>query len=147
MNGTYAGPLEEWNVNLNLRWELFDGGRRQSELARAHADEKRAEAEIDETRDQVEQQVWSAYISVRTAFYQRDAAKSLVNSAQASYNAALKSYQLGLRDTVDVVAAQRTLAQALSSDVAAQTGLLTQLANFAYRTGDLLQSASRKAHP
>ena len=144
---TYAGPLEEWNVNLNLRWELFDGGRREGELSRAHADERRAQAQIDETRDEVEQQVWTAYVSVRTAFYQRDAAALLLQAARTSYNASLRSYQLGLRNTVDVVTAQRTLAQALSSDVSARTDLLTQLANFSYRTGDLLQSAARKAHP
>ena len=77
----------------------------------------------------------------------RDAAAQLLSAAQTSYAAALKSYQLGLRNTVDVVTAQRTLAQALSTDVSARTGLLTELANFSYRTGDLLQSAARKAHP
>jgi outer membrane protein TolC len=144
---TYVGPQGEWHVNLSLEWDLFDGGRRFNQLAQAHADEKRAQAEIDQTRDEVEQQVWTAYVTVRTAFYQRDAAASLLAASQTSYNAALKSYQLGLRNTVDVVTAQRTLAQALSSDVSARTTVLTQLANFAYRTGDLLQSASRKAHP
>ena len=147
LNDTYAGPIEEWNVDLSLRWTLFDGGRRTSELARAHAEEKQAQANIDETRDEVEQQVWSAYVSLRTAFYQRDAAAALLTASQTSYSASLKSYQLGLRNTVDVVTAQRTLAQALSNDVAARTGLLTQLANLSYRTGDLLQSAIRKGHP
>ena len=147
MNDTYAGPLEEWNVNLNLRWDIFDGGRRRNQLAQAHADEKRAQAGIDETRDQVEQQVWTAYIGVRTAFFQRDAAAQLVSASEESYNAALKTYGLGLRNLVDVVQAQRTLAQARSNDVAARTGLLTQLSNLAYRTGDLLQTAARKAAP
>jgi len=144
---TYVGPQGEWNANLNLEWDLFDGGRRVNELAQAHAEENRAQAQIDQTRDEVEQQVWTAYVTVRTAFYQRDAAAALLTASQTSYNAALKSYQLGLRNTVDVVTAQRTLAQALSSDVSARTTVLTQLANFAYRTGDLLWSASRNAHP
>ena len=144
---TYAGPIEEWNASLNLRWNLFEGGRRTAELTRAHADEQRAQAGIDQTRDDVEQQVYSAYVALRTAFFERDAAAALLSAAQTSYDAALKSYQLGVRNTVDVVTTQRTLAQALSSDVAARTDVLTQLANLAYRSGDLLQSASRKAHP
>ncbi|MGI4757745.1 MAG: TolC family protein [Janthinobacterium lividum] len=147
LNDTYAGPLEEWNASLSLKWELFEGGRRTSRLAEAHDNEKRAQAQIDETRDEVEQQVYTASIAVRTAFAQRDAARQLAESAKASYEAAVKSYQLGLRNTVDVVTAQRTLAQALSSNVSAQTNLLTQLANFAYRTGDLLQSAAGKTKP
>jgi outer membrane protein len=143
--GTYAGPVEIWNTSLNLRWTLFDGGRREAQLARSHADERRAEAEIDATRDEIEQQVWIAYIDVQTALHQRAAAATLLDAARTSYDAALKSYTFGLRNTVDVVTAQRTLAQAVSQDVAARTGVLTQLAAFAYRTGDLLQQASRKA--
>jgi len=145
--GTSTGIQGEWNVNLSLEWNLFDGGRRSSQLAEAHAAEKRAQEQIDQTRDEVERQVWTAYITVRTAFYQRDAATALLAASQTSYNAALRSYQLGLRNTVDVVSAQRTLAQALSSDVAARTTLLTGLANLAWRTGDLLQSAAQKSHP
>ena len=145
--GGYAGPQGEWNVNMTLEWDLFDGGRRSNQLAEAHANEKKAQAQIDQTRDEVEQQVWTAYVTVRTAFYQRDAAAALLAASQSSYSAALRAYQLGLRSTVDVFSAQRTLAQALSSDVSARTTLLTGLADFAYRTGDLLQSASRKSHP
>ena len=147
LQDTYVGLTEEWNVSLSLKWDLFEGGRRSRRLAEAHADQKRAEAQIDEARDEVEQQVYTAYIAVRTAFAQRDAARQLMQSSQASYDAALKSYGLGLRSIVDVVTAQRTLAQALSSDVSAQTNLLTQLAGFSYRTGDLLESASRKGKP
>jgi outer membrane protein TolC len=145
--GVYAGTQGEWNFNLNLEWNLFDGGRRFNQLSEARANEKKAQALIDQTRDEVEQQVWTAYVTVRTAFYQRDAAAALLVASQSSYNAALRSYQLGLRSTVDVVSAQRTLAQALSSDVSARTTLLTGLADLAYRTGDLLQSASRKSQP
>jgi outer membrane protein len=144
---TYTGPQGEWNVNLTLEWDLFDGGRRSNQLAEARAVEKRAQAQIDQTRDDVEQQVWTAYVTVRTAFYQRDAAAALLTASQSSYIAALRAYQLGLRSTVDVVSAQRTLAQALSSDVSARTTVLTGLADLAYRTGDLLQTASAKAHP
>ena len=34
LNDTYAGPLEEWNVNLSLKWDLFDGGRRENSSPR-----------------------------------------------------------------------------------------------------------------
>ena len=147
MPAAYTGPHEEWNATLNLRWNIFDGGRREGQLIEAHADERRAQAQIDQARDDVENQVWTAYIGVRTAFYERQAADQLLQAAQTSYDASLKSLTLGLRSTVDVVTAQRTLAQALSTDVTARTNLLTTLANFAYRTGDLLKEASRKPHP
>ena len=98
------GP-QKWNVNVNLEWDLFDGGRRSNQLAEARAVEKRAQEQIDQTRDEVEQQVWTAYVTVRTAFYQRDAAAALLATSQDHHNAALRSCQLGLRSTVDVVSA------------------------------------------
>lgn len=137
--GLYAGPVEVWDTRLELRWDLFEGGRRRAELAQAHAEERRAQAEIDRTRDEIEDQVWGAFVRLRTAFQERDAAAALLVAARSSYDAALRSYQLGVRNTVDVVTAQRSLAQALSADVTARTDVLTQLANFSYRTGDLLQ--------
>ena len=145
--GVYAGPMEVWNVSLNLRWEIFDGGRREGELARAHADERRAQAQINGTRDEIARQVWVAYVAARTAFAQQQAATQLLAAAQVSYDASLKSLQLGLRSTVDVVTAQRTLAQALSSDVTARTGLLTAVAELAHRTGGLLSNAAGKGKP
>lgn len=146
LGGIYTGPLGVWRADFNLRWNLFEGGRRVAELSRTHAEEHRAEAEIQSTRDLVEEQVYTAYIALRTAFAERDAAAALVSASQASYDAALRSYQLGVRNTVDVVSAQRTLAQALSTNITARTDLLTALALLAYRTGDLLQAA-RKSHP
>lgn len=143
----YAGPLEVWNTSLELRWTLFDGGQREGELARAHAEARRADAQIEHTRDVVENQVWTAYVNLRTAFHEREAATELLAAARSSYDAALESYQLGVRNTVDVVTAQRQLAQALRADVTARTDVLTQLAAFSYRTGDLLEAASHKRRP
>lgn len=145
--GTYAGPMEVWNTNLSLQWTLFNGGQRMAELARAHAEERQAQAEIDTTRDEVELEVWNAYVNLRTAYRQRDAAAALLTAAQASYDAAFESYRYGLRNTIDVLNAQKTLAQAIRQDVAARTALLGGTAALAYRTGDLLYSRPQAAGP
>lgn len=145
--GTYAGPAQVWSATLSLRWTIFDGLRREAELARSHEEERRARAEIELARDDIEQQVWAAYINLRTALRQRQAATALLTSAQASYDASVKSYGLGVRNVVDVVSTQRTLAQSLSADVTAKTAVLTALANLSYRTGDLLQSRVPRTTP
>ena len=61
-------------------------------------------------RDQVENQVWSAYSTARTALRQQKAAAALLEAATSSYNAALQSYTYGVRSQIDVVSAQRALA-------------------------------------
>jgi outer membrane protein len=147
LESVYKGPIEAWNVTVTLRWNVFDGGRREAELAKSKEAAEQAKAETARTRDDVEQQVWTAYVELRTAFRQRDAATSLLGASQSSYDAAVKSYGLGLRNVVDVVTAERTLAQALSQDVAARTAVLIQLANLSYRTGDLLKTVQARPKP
>jgi outer membrane protein TolC len=136
--GLYSPTQETWDAELNLTWTLFDGLAREKRLSEAHADQKQASAAVDAIRNQVEEQVWAAYSTARTALRQQKAAAALLESATESYNAALESYKYGLRSQIDVVSAQRTLADARSTDVTARTQLLTGLAALAYQTGDLL---------
>jgi outer membrane protein len=137
--GTYAGG-ETWNVQLNLQWTLFDGARRENTIAEAKAKRTQAKAELDAARDQISNEVWTAYSNLKTAQRQRQAAAALLASADRSYAAALRSYNLGLRSLLDVVAAQKALAQARSSDVSARTQVMTQISNLAFRTADLLRT-------
>ncbi|MBV8630204.1 MAG: TolC family protein [Silvibacterium sp.] len=136
--GIYSPTQEFWNARLNLNWTIFDGWAREQRVKRAKADQKQAAAEIDAIRDQVENEVWAAYSTARTALRQQRAAAALLASATESYNAALESYRYGVRSQIDVVSAQRTLAQARTADVNARTQLLTGIAALAFQTGDLL---------
>jgi outer membrane protein TolC len=143
---TYA-EREAWNVELDLQWTLFDGLRREHAIAEAKARRAEAHAEIDALRDQVSDEVWRAYSDAKTALRQKQAAAALLASADASYSAALKSYDLGVRSLLDVVSAQRALAQARQADVFARTQVLTQISNLAFRTGDLLRTPSPRPNP
>ena len=126
-------------VHFNLNWTVFDGGARRSKLAQAQANLQAAQAQVNLTRDQVADQVWAAYSNLHTAFRQRQAATALLEAASQSYDAALESYKYGLRNLLDVTAAQRTLAEARSTDVLARTQVLNALADLALRTGDSIQ--------
>lgn len=140
MPGVYSSNQELWNARLSLSWNLFDGFARESRLARAKAEQKQTAAEIDALRDQIENQVWAAYSTARTALRQQKAAAALLAASTESYNAALQSYSYGVRSQIDVVSAQRTLAGARTADVNARTQLLTGIAALAFQTGDLLHA-------
>ena len=138
--GAYSANQEFWNARLSLSWTLFDGFARESRVAKAKADQKQAAAEVDAIRDQVENEVWAAYSTARTALRQQKAAAALLAAASSSYNAALQSYNYGVRSQIDVVSAQRALAAARTADVSARTQLLTGVAALAFQTGDLLHA-------
>jgi outer membrane protein len=132
---------------FKLNWTVFDGGARRNRLAQAEANVHEAEAQIHVSRDQVANEVWAAYSDLNTALRQREAATALLEAAGRSYDAALESYNYGLRNLLDVTAAQRTLAQARSTDVLARTQVLTTLAALAFRVGDSIQSNAMKPRP
>ena len=130
-------------LGFNLQWTVFDGGARRNRLARARADVHVAEAHANVIRNQIADEVWAAYSNLNTAFRQRQAALALLQASAESYNAALESYKYGVRNLLDVTAAQRTLAQARTADILAQTQVLTALAELAFRTGDSIRAEGR----
>jgi outer membrane protein TolC len=84
---------------------------------------------------------------MKTALRQQQSAAALLAASSESYDAARESYGYGVRNLLDVVSAQKTLAQARSEDVFARTQLLLQVANLAFSTGDLIQTPPQKAGP
>ena len=132
---------------FQLNWTVFDGRARKNRLAQAEANVHEAEAQIHASRDQIANEVWAAYSDLNTALRQREAATALLETAGRSYDAALESYNYGLRNLLDVTAAQRTLAQARSTDVLARTQVLTTLAALAFRAGDSIQSNAMRPRP
>lgn len=138
MPGVYSKNQELWNAKLSLTWNLFDGFGRESRLARAKADENQAAAELKALQDRVENEVWAAYSTARTALRQQKAAAALLTASTESYNAAIQSYSYGVRNQIDVVSAQRALAVARTAEVNARTQLLIGVAALAFETGNLL---------
>jgi outer membrane protein len=74
---------------LSLNCTLFDGGARKSRLAQSEAEVRAAEAQVSAARDHIENEVWTAYSNLNTAFRQREAAIALLDTTTQSYAAAL----------------------------------------------------------
>jgi len=132
---------------FNLNWTVFDGGARRSRAEQAEARIRGAAARVAATRDRIEDQVWTAYTNLNTAFRQREAATALLTAATQSYGAALESYNYGVRNLLDVTNAQKVLAQARSTDILARTQVLAALADLVFRTGDAIQINPRRTRP
>ena len=134
-------------LTASLNWTVLDGGARRSRLAQAEAHIREADARVAAARDRIEEQVWTAYSNLNTAFRQREAATALLTAATQSYSAALESYNYGVRNLLDVTNAQKVLAQARSTDILARTQVLAALAELAFRTGDAIQPNARRTRP
>ena len=134
-------------VALSLSWTVFDGGARTGRLSQAETRIREAEAQVAASRDRVEDEVWTAYSNLNTAFRQREAAKALLDAASQSYNAALESYNYGVRNLLDVTAAQEVLARARSADIVARTQVLATMSDLAFRAADSIRATNARSQP
>jgi outer membrane protein len=144
--GTYA-QTHTYNATLGLKWTVFDGFHRESSISQAKAEEKVATDEVRDRQDEITNQVWNDYTSAETALEQRQAAAALLTASQESYSAALESYKDGVRNFLDVLAAENALAQARAIDVTARTQVLQTFIDLDFRTGDLLANHPRGNNP
>ena len=143
-----------WSVALGVQWRIFDGGIRRNELSIAESKRREAEDEFTAHEDRTTREVWTAYIAFRTALRKHDAAVALLASANSSYSASLEAYKYGVKNLVDVVTAEKQLAQARLSSVAARSELFLEAVNLEFATGNLLRNQppaaalqSQDAHP
>jgi outer membrane protein TolC len=138
-----VGPADipTWSAAIQLHWQVFDGAR-QHEIASALAEQKSAAEEQRAAQDAVTRQVWEAYVDFQTAQEQERAAQSFLSSAQISYDSSLDAFKYGVRSLVDVVQAERQLAQARLSDVRAHSRRLQGEVALSYATGALLREAT-----
>jgi outer membrane protein TolC len=129
-----------WSAELGIHWRIFDGGVRKNELLIADSKRREAEDELTTIDDETTREVWTAYIAFRTALRKHDAAVALLESANASYSASLDAYKYGVKNLVDVVTAEKQLAQARLSSVSARSELFLEAVNLEFTTGNLLRN-------
>lgn len=144
--GTYA-HTPTYAATLALKWTVFDGFRRENSIRQAMAEEKAAMEEVRDRQDEITNQVWNDYTNAATALEQRQAAAALLSASSESYSAALESYKEGVRNFLDVLAAEDALAQARAIDVTARTQVLQTFTDLDFRTGELLANHPRGKNP
>lgn len=134
----YTSPYQ---IQLEFRWTLFDGEARHNQLLRAEADRRGAQTQLLGLADQIRREVWSAYVDLQTSQRRLKAADALLQATSTAFSAASEAYHDGVRDFIDVAAAQRDLARARSARITARTQVLTEAADLAFRAGNLAQAS------
>jgi outer membrane protein TolC len=140
-NPVISSHIYPYSAQLNLSWTIFDGGSRRNELARTEAQRGEAKARLAVSRNQIENEIWTAYSNLKTAQDRREAADALLQAAEQSYTAATRSFQAGVRTFIDVTTAQRDLARARTAQASARIEVLAALADLAFRAADPISAA------
>jgi len=135
--GTFTTNEAEYGVFLNFHWKLFDGFERENALREATSVRGVAEADLAALELRTIREVWKAYADVKTALRKHEYAVTLLTASEDAYASTLESYRsAGLASVLDLLAAQRDLARARTTEIQSRAELLTTSAALIFAAGD-----------
>jgi outer membrane protein TolC len=135
--GNFTANVTEYGAFLNFEWKLFDGFERNNALREATSLREAAGADLAALELKAIREVWKAYSDVKTALRKYDYAVALLAASQEAYDSTLESYRsAGLATVLDLLAAQRDLARARTTDIQTRAELLTAAAALTFAAGD-----------
>jgi len=124
-----------YSTVFGFQWDAFRGFERLNALREAEAEEKQARAELESAELDTIAQVWRAYYDFRAAVQKLDYAEALLAASEDAYDANLSRYRHGLGTIVDLLTAERDLANARYTLVASRADVLTTASRVAYARG------------
>ena len=132
---TFSGRT--YSVNVGVQMPVFTGFSNQYDVAAASEQYQAALARAESTKQQIIQQVFSAYYTLRTSTNRVRTAADLLASATQSETVARERYREGVGSIVDLLVAQSALANARAQSVDARWQWRTALAQLAHDVGVL----------
>lgn len=117
--GVFTRVDKDWQVGLELRWSIFDGGNKIARYREAKALLEAADAGIRDAELQIWQQVEQAYVNVVAAEEQIGAAQKAVESAQENFRLSQGRFDAGVGTIIELTDAQLALTQAQATEAQA----------------------------
>lgn len=145
-------PLAEyWNVGVSLSWNVFIGHYEYYLAAQYRAQAEQLALQLEQSRQQVFQQVENDCINFDQARAEIDSAVIGLENAQENYRLVSERYKLGLGSSVDFIDAQTTLTQAQSNLATAHNDQRLARAQLEHDVGvytiDALPAPAPEVHP
>ena len=140
-DGVFSPDNRSWKVGVGLRWNLFDGLRREAEVARASAESGKAKAYYRGAQDQAAYQVTRAFLGVKDAGRRVEIARSATAAAEEGKRLIQSRYENQLARIVDLLDAQAALNTARADLVKAENDLRQSRAELLFASGTLLSWA------
>ncbi len=117
------------SAGLRLSVPLFTGFADTYKVAAAEYDYRQAQFALEETQDSVKNEVWSAYQDYQTSVAGYKISKDVLASAKENERVAMKSYEVGQGDILNLLTATSQLSDARQELVNAYYSVLISKAN------------------
>lgn len=105
----YAGPVSSRSIGLQLNIPIYSGGMTGSQVREGYQRLQQSEFSSESLRRQVVENVRNLYRAVNTDVARVKARRQAIASSQSALEATEVGYQVGTRNAVDVLNAQRQL--------------------------------------
>ncbi|MEW6720311.1 MAG: TolC family protein [Thermodesulfobacteriota bacterium] len=143
--GPFHSDNRSWKVGVGLRWNLFDGLRRESEVSRAAIERRKAEELHRGEADRASFEVAAAWLGIREAMRRVEIARAAEASADEGVRRIRARYENQLGRMIDLLDAQAALNRVRADAVGAENDLRHARARLLYVSGTLLPWAEEAA--
>jgi outer membrane protein TolC len=130
---------DSYQVMAFLKWELFDGTKREHERAKARHKAAEAEEHLKGLKKAVSFKVYEAYLGVEEAKKNIELAKAALKAAEEGKRLVKLRYENGLSPIIDLLDAQTSLDNARAAAVARENEYRIAIANLSYESGTILK--------
>ncbi len=101
-----------WSAAATLRIPIFEGGKVEADVQQTEAILKQRQAQVDDMRGRIEQDVQDAILDLTAAARQVEVAKTGLDYAQQALGQSQDRFAAGVTNNVEVIQAQQQLAAA-----------------------------------
>jgi outer membrane protein len=138
-NVPFGSEGDSWQLVAFLRWNLFDGARREHERTKAKYQVAQTKQNLQGLQKAVAYYVYDAHLGVEEARENHELARSALETAEEGQKLVKVRFNNSLSPLVDLLDAQLSLNQARANLVATENEYRTAIANLAYQSGTLLK--------
>ena len=117
------------SAGLRLSAPLFTGFADTYKVAAAEYQYRQAQYGLDETKDSIKNEVWASYQDYQTAKEAYEIAKAVLDSAKENERVAMKSYEVGKGNILNLLTATSQMSDARQGFVNAFYSVLISKAN------------------
>jgi outer membrane protein len=135
----YFSPDWYGAAGVNISIPIFDGFRFRAQAAEAKLQVNVASEQIRQRRDQIAQDVRTAWLNANTALERVNVAAELLKEASMATDLAQSRYSLGLSSIVELSQAQLQQTEAAIGDANARTDFRLAMAALAFQSGGSIQ--------
>jgi len=145
--GTAPGnAIPTWDVGLALRIPVFEGGRIQADVSAADATLREKQAELEDIRTRIAQDVENALLDLDSANKQVEVSQAALGYANRALTQSKDRFSAGVTNNIEVIQAQEALASANEQWVNSLYGYSIARLSLARATGTAETTARSLLH-